>query len=234
MRGKLGERPACVLPRARRCEGVGVPRGIELEEQVGTEAQEGDQPLVDAAGVRPRDPVVQVGLDLVVGKPVGERGGHLVGHAAIALPVACGEDRPAGRHPVLSQSTVEDQLVRGCSDGRHRRSEFVQEQNAVRAVPLGIRQDRGNRPDDVPALTKWNPAQVGGLHLGEPDIDERSIVPCGDLRDDLRLSDARRPPKHDRRVRTRCCRGEFPFEDGRHLRRAHEGKSEARQGLELS
>ena len=67
-RGVFGQRAVRELPRARRGKRGALARGIEIEQQVRAEAQKRDQALVEIRAVRPRRPVVQVRLELVVQK----------------------------------------------------------------------------------------------------------------------------------------------------------------------
>jgi hypothetical protein len=72
----------------------------------------------------------------------------------------------------------------------------------------------GNRPFDQLAVAERNAAQVGRLHLREPDVDQRHAVLQRDLGDDLRLADARRAPQHHRRVVAVGGAFKFAVEDG--------------------
>ena len=198
-----------------------VVRRVEVEQQFGTEAQEGDHPLVDVVLVGPGDPVVQVGVDVEVREAVGQRRRHGVGHAAVALAVAGGEDRPAFRHLVFAEAAVEDQLIGRGRYARRRRGDLVEKQDAVIAVAFGVGQDRGRCPLDEFAVAKRDAAQVARFHLRQAYVDDRRGMALAGLTDHVRLADAGRAPEHHRGVVTFAGAGEFAVEDGEQLGGTH-------------
>ena len=216
LQGPVTEFPG---PGRRECHGI-VGR-IELEQQIGSETKERDQALVDAVGIGPGHPVVEVGIDLKVGEAIGQGGWHGVSDAAVALAIAGGENGPVVRHLVLTESAVEDQLI---GRRRHRwrcRCDLIQEQDALGAVPDGIRQQGGNGPLDPVVGAKGNSAQVAGFHLRQTDVDDRHRMRSGDLGYHLGFAHTGRSPQHDRRVVTFMGTGEFAVQDDQQLGGTH-------------
>jgi hypothetical protein len=121
----------------------------------------------------------------------------------------------------IAEAAVEDQLIGGGGNCRRRRSNLIEKQDAFRAVTLGVRQHRRDRPFHDVADAERDATQVGRLHLRQADVDDRYAVFPGHLRHHLRFAHAGRAPQHDRRVVTLAGTLEFTFEDGEDKRRAH-------------
>ena len=140
-------------------------RRVEIKQQIGTKAQKADHPLIDIMFPGPGHPVIQIDIHFVVGEAVRQGGRHGVGDPAIPLTVTRGKYRPAIGHFIVTQFTIQNQLV-GCR--RHagrRRRDLIQKQDAFGAVTLGIRQHCRHSPFHRIAVFKRNPPQVAGLHL---------------------------------------------------------------------
>ena len=78
------------LRRASGSERDRIVRGIEVEQELRPETQKGDDPRVDPCVIGPRDPVVQVRLQLVVGEPV---------RRAVPASRTCRRGLPVGFRP---------------------------------------------------------------------------------------------------------------------------------------
>ena len=131
-----------------------------------------------------------------MGKPVCQWRRHGIGHAPISLAITSCKDRPAIRNPILSQTPIQNQLIRSSRHTWRCRSDFIQKQNAFRTMSLGIRQHGGNRPLDNLTITKWNAAQVTWLHLRQTNIDQRDVMPCRNFGYHLRFTYTGGAPQH--------------------------------------
>src|SRR5439155_549880 len=127
---------------------------------------------------------------------IRQRRRHAVCHAAIALAITGGEDRPSRRDSVFAETAIENQLVGRRRDRWRSGGDFVEEQNAGRAVAFFIGQHRRYGPFDDVAYAKRNAATIGRFHLREPHVDHRHVVTRGHLCHHLRLAHTWRTPQH--------------------------------------
>ena len=167
---------------------------------------------MDHACERPGRPIVDIRLDFIVDEPIGERCRHRIGDAPIAVAIACGENEPARRYAIFAKPSIKDQLIGRRGDRGHRRGDFIQKQDTTLTMPLAIRQQCRDGPDDVATIAKRDPAQIGRLHLGEAQIDQANPRAGGRRGDDAGLAHARRPPNHDGRVIAGRA-GDFALDD---------------------
>ena len=169
--------------------------GSKVVQQLVAEAQERDDLCGDAVLRRPLRPIVEVDAEVEMHEPVGERRGHAVDDAAVALAVAGRDDGPAVGQLVFAELAVEDQLIaRGLGQLR-RRHQLVQEQDALALAG----QELGHRPMGAAvAVDVRQAAQVDGIEQDGADVAQLEVALVRDLLDDRRLADAGRTPDHDR------------------------------------
>src|SRR3546814_12508437 len=73
-------------------------RGIETEQQIRTKTRKGNQTIINAAPMRPLNPVVEIDVQFVMREAIRQWCRHLIRDAAIALAIAGRkEDRKSTR-----------------------------------------------------------------------------------------------------------------------------------------
>ena len=166
--------------------------------QLGPHLDEEEHLGRDAVRRSPGAPVRNVHPDLQVDEPGGQRGGHAVGDATVALPVTAGDERGAVGELVLAAAPVEHELVQGRLDHGHGRGQLLQVDEPA-ALLIRRRKEGRRRPAGaVGAVAPGDAAQVHGVEKQRPDVDIFAAGIGGHLLGDSGLGAPGRPPNDGR------------------------------------
>ena len=178
---------------------------VELVQQGGPVAQEGDYLLGEATLKRMVLEAVEIGLHREMEEAIGQRRRHLKHRGAVFLAVAGRPKKPAIWHYIAADAAIEDQLLGHSLHRRRGHVELIEKQDPLALARQELRRIPGGGARRL-VLARWHrhrqTAQVGGSQLAEAQIDELHISLIGHLGDDAGFADARRSPDHgaDRQI----------------------------------
>ena len=212
------EAPAAVddaageLPGPGAGEGALLRRGVEIVQKLRPQLDEEQHLRGDARPRAPGAPVLRVHPDLQVHEARGQRGGHAVDHAAVALAVAAGDQRgPLGQF-VFPHRAVEHQLVQRRLHHGRRRGQFLEVDQPAAGVVRGRQEGRRRPAGAAVAVAPGDAAQVHRVEQQGADIHIPAPGASRHLLGDLGFGGAGRPPDDAGLARLdqqRQGRGEF-------------------------
>ena len=152
----------------------------------------------DAVRRAPDAPVPGVDPDLQMDEAVAERRRHAVDDGAVGIPVAAGDQRCALGQLVFPALALQEDLVEGRLDHRHRGRQLFQVDEPQAGI-VRRRQEHRRRPAcAVGTVAPRDAAQVHGVEEERADVDIPAVGCRGDLSGDHRLRRPGRPPDHGR------------------------------------
>lgn len=157
--------------------------------------------LVDALVDSPSLPRSEVGTHLQVNETIRKRLRHAIRNALVRVAVTSSDHDHVRGQLVLTNATVENQLI---SSSHHRggsRVHFIKEQHHDRVLSSRLlvgQIDRGSPIHLARVLVEvGDTTNVSGFHLRHTQIDHQTTEFLSDLSDHLRLTDAGRTPEKD-------------------------------------
>ena len=164
-------------------------------------SQETNYVRVNAVANCPILPIFERHDQFKVNEPVRQRRRHAESYSTISLSVTSSNNRNSLRKLVLANSAIQNQLIRSSLNRLRSSIDFVKEQNSVMQfcvsltwkltwlAPLHRFRLR---------IVERDAFKISRLHQEQPKINNWTILALADLRDNIRLANARRSPNHAR------------------------------------
>ena len=186
------------LPCPRTRESFLRRLGVEGMQQLGAHRHEEKDLRSDSIRRTPGAPVRRIDPDLQMDEARGERCGHAVDDAAVALAVAAGDQRGALGEFVLAAFAVEHELIERGLHHRQGRGQFLQVDQPASVRVRGRQESRRRPAGAVGAVAPRDAAQIDRVQQQGADIDILAAGLRRDLLGDLTLGAPWSTPDHHR------------------------------------
>jgi len=155
-------------------------------EKIGPEAKERDDLVPNPVPERPSAPIDEIWLQYQVFEAISQRARHGEVHSAFGRRISSRNDDPTIRQDVLSEFTVEHQLIAAGLSQLRCRGKLIEQQDAL---AFGWKELRGN-PFGPICRDPGQTAQIDRVELNRSYIAKFSAQLFCNLSDDLRLAHA--------------------------------------------
>ena len=186
-------------PRTRRSKRARARTRIKVVQVLFRKTHVTNHVLVDSVGNSPVLPGLVIYTHFQVNETVSQRSRHTISNTFVAFTVTSGNHNHVLRQNILTDTTVQDQLIRTCLNAWCGTVHFVQEQNdnGMLACKFFVGQIDRRSPIHlfVVLVEERNTTQVSGFHLRQTQVNERTAKFAGNTFHNFGLTNTRRAPQ---------------------------------------